>query len=93
MSNVAAFHAIVHGRVQGVGFRWFTVYAAERNGVSGWVRNCRDRTVEVEASGPREALEAFLEDLHQGPASAHVTEVSVDWLPTVPEHGDFHVTH
>ena len=44
-------HYIFHGTVQGVGFRYKACYSAKNRGVTGWVRNCSDGTVEMEAEG------------------------------------------
>ncbi len=63
---------VVKGRVQGVGFRFFTVRAARRHDVSGWVRNLPDGSVEVQAQGTASSLESFREDLNRGPAGAAV---------------------
>ncbi|MBN1477516.1 acylphosphatase [Candidatus Sumerlaeota bacterium] len=93
VTDHAAFHAFVRGRVQMVGFRWFALHAAEQWGVEGWVRNCPDGSVEVEASGPRERLERFIEDLRRGPSSARVSGVDVEWLSRLPNHRDFQITH
>ncbi|MEO8394554.1 MAG: acylphosphatase [Chloroflexota bacterium] len=72
-------HAIVHGRVQGVGFRDSTQRRAAELGLSGWVRNQADGTVETTAEGERATLETFLAFLHRGPSSARVTQVDADW--------------
>jgi acylphosphatase len=66
--------AIVSGRVQGVGFRFFARRAALAEGVFGWVRNREDGTVETVADGDAAAVERYLERLKSGPG--HV--VSVD---------------
>lgn len=79
MEEIQCLHAIVQGRVQGVGFRAFTEHYACEKKLRGWVRNRQDGTVEVEAEGPRPVLEAFLEILHDGPRLAHVTQIVVDW--------------
>jgi acylphosphatase len=73
-------HAIVRGRVQGVGYRDFVQRNAVRRGLRGWVRNREDmRSVELMASGPREALERLVGRLREGPRFAHVSEVETDW--------------
>jgi acylphosphatase len=77
------FRALVRGRVQGVGFRWFVMQEADALGLSGWVRNLSDGSVEVEAEG--ENLEAFREVLRKGPPSADV--VSVDFEDREPQGG------
>jgi len=63
---------IIHGRVQGVGFRWFTHDAAAREGVHGWVRNLADGSVEVFAEGEIESLRRLEAAVRRGPASARV---------------------
>jgi acylphosphatase len=72
-------HAVVHGRVQGVGFRDFTRYRALELGLTGWVRNLADGTVEVTAEGDRATLERLITFLNRGPTSARVTAVDTDW--------------
>jgi acylphosphatase len=86
-----ALHAVVRGRVQGVGFRAFVVEQARRLGVAGWVRNLRDGGVEVWAEGPVEELERLREALGRGPSLARVTGVQADWRPARGEHEGFHV--
>ncbi|WP_294946794.1 acylphosphatase [Sulfurivirga sp.] len=71
--------AIIHGRVQGVFFRASTQKKARALGLTGWVRNLPDGTVEVLAVGPRPALEALLDWLHEGPPLARVERVDAAW--------------
>lgn len=73
--------AIVRGRVQGVGFRWFVVQEAGRLGLGGWVANEADGTVRCVAEGPRPALEALLAALREGPSGAVVGSVTEQWSP------------
>ena len=79
--GVERFVARVSGQVQGVGFRYFVWQRAEALGVAGSVRNLPAGSVEVEAEGPRIALDSLLRDLHEGPPHAHVADVSVEWHP------------
>jgi acylphosphatase len=79
MVEIVRIHAVVNGKVQGVGFRAFTEYHATQKGLDGWVRNRQDGNVEVEAEGPRPMLEAFLQVLEQGPQLSRVTQIIVDW--------------
>ena len=74
-------HAVVHGRVQGVGYRATTIDEARRLGLAGWVRNRHDGTVEVLAEGSEPKLNLFVAYLHRGPWGAHVTSVVADWAP------------
>jgi len=67
--------ATIIGRVQGVGFRWFVRDRAVALGLSGWVRNRADGSLEVLADGPAEALAAFEDALRLGPPGAIVRSV------------------
>ncbi len=67
----------IHGRVQGVGFRESLRWEAERLGVTGWVRNRRDGTVEAAIDGAPDALRALLEWCRAGPPGARVTSLEV----------------
>jgi acylphosphatase len=68
----AAVRLQIEGRVQGVGFRWWTVRQAQALGVAGWVRNRRDGSVEVLAIGEPKALEALIDACGRGPAGSEV---------------------
>ena len=84
--------ALVHGRVQGVGYRMFAIRLAQTLGLSGHVRNLPDhRTVEVVAEGPREALETLLAQLRRGPYGARVDRVDTTWGPAQGGLGSFDV--
>ena len=63
---------IIHGRVQGVGFRWSLYAQATALGLSGWVRNRRDGSVEALLGGPPEAIESLTEWAGHGPPGARV---------------------
>lgn len=72
--------AIVHGHVQGVSFRYYTLARANELSLTGWVANLPDhRSVEVVAEGTRPELEQLLAFLRQGPPAARVIEVEVKW--------------
>ena len=89
-------HLRISGRVQGVGYRDAMCAEALARGVSGWVRNRRDGSVEALVQGSAEATDAVIEWARRGPRAARVAEVSVedasgelarpyagfDWLPT-----------
>jgi acylphosphatase len=86
-------HAVVYGLVQGVNFRYYTQRQAEALGVSGWVANQWDGTVEVVAEGSRPALEELLDWLGHGPPSAHVDDVQADWQAAMGEFTGFRVRY
>ena len=69
---------VISGRVQGVGFRYFTREVAVREGVTGWVRNLADGRVEARVEGEREAVTRVERALRNGPRGARVDEVFVD---------------
>jgi acylphosphatase len=68
---------LVRGRVQGVGFRYWTRGKAEHLGVHGWVRNRADGSVEAEVEGEPGAVSELIEVLRRGPAGASVSDVEV----------------
>ena len=85
-----ARHFLVSGRVQAVGFRYFTQAAANREGLHGWVRNLPDGRVEVEAEGDADAVVRFERALRQGPRGARVDEMDVEAItPSGREPGFF----
>jgi acylphosphatase len=69
---------IVHGQVQGVFYRGWTVDTAHALGLDGWVRNRRDGTVEMLVAGPDAAIESLVARCRQGPPAARVERVDVE---------------
>lgn len=85
-------HAIVHGRVQAVGFRFFVIDEARSLGLTGWVRNGVDaRTVEVVAEGPEKRLRQLEAALQRGPRMSAVEAIDATWSDTPEGHQDFEV--
>ena len=83
-------HAIVSGRVQGVWYRAWTQKTAQALGLSGWVRNCSDGTVEALFSGPDDRVDDMLRQCRKGPMLARVDDVR--HAPAeAPEAAGFHV--
>jgi acylphosphatase len=75
---VTARRAVVKGRVQGVGFRWFAERTARELGVRGWVRNLDDGSVETVAEGNDAAVAAYLARLEKGPHGSRVDAVAIE---------------
>ena len=75
---MTARRAVVQGRVQGVGFRYFAARAARELGVAGWVRNLPDGSVETLVEGDAEAVEGYLDRLRRGPLGSRVDGVVVE---------------
>ena len=84
-------HIRVEGHVQGVGFRYFVQESGVRLGISGWVRNRWDGSVEIRAEGERVRLEQFLGQVRRGPRGSHVSDLHFDWLESVGEFHDFRI--
>jgi acylphosphatase len=91
MKDVARVHLKISGRVQGVYFRAATVEQARRLGVTGWVMNCRDSSVEVVAEGAREQLEKLISWCRSGPPGAQVKEIRVEWEDAREEFQGFFI--
>lgn len=79
-------HLIIHGRVQGVFYRDWTVKTARQLGISGWVRNLPDGTVEAHLEGAADAVEAMIEKMHDGPIAARVDRI--DRSEAQPQGGE-----
>ena len=86
-------HLIVEGRVQGVGFRYFSQRIGTENNVKGFVRNLADGNVEVVAEGPEAKLKLLLEWCWQGPDYASVSDIQVKWLDQKNEFSEFNVQY
>jgi acylphosphatase len=85
--------AIITGRVQGVAFRWYTRETAVGLGVTGWVRNLPDGSVELTAEGNREQLEDLLAWCRQGPSMASVDDMRTEWSDATGEFPSFSIRH
>ena len=88
-NDIARLHALVEGRVQGVGFRFFVLDTAETLGVTGWVRNLPDGRVESVFEGSDPAVQAMLAWCRRGTPPARVDRVEAVEEPPSGEYSDF----
>jgi acylphosphatase len=86
-----AKHIIVHGRVHGVGFRYFVQQVGSRLGLEGNVCNCADGTVEIVAEGDGKSLMAFIKEVEKGAPMSRVTRVDVHDVPVSRGYSSFQI--
>ncbi len=84
-------YAVVEGRVQGVGFRYYVRENANALELTGWVRNRWDESVEFLAEGERNKLERLLAFAQRGPKAAFVSEIKYEWQTATGEFTAFRV--
>jgi len=89
MSNRSAFRAVVYGLVQGVNYRYFVQRNAESLGLTGYVCNLDDGSVEVVAEGDKEKLAQLIAKLKAGPRAARVERVDMEWGEYSGKYRDF----
>jgi acylphosphatase len=89
--TIQAKRIIVHGRVQGVGFRYFVRHAGSRLGLTGNVCNCPDSTVEIIVEGKSGTIEEFIKEVEKGPALARVDRVAVADIQVQGNYGSFSI--
>ena len=77
MDGLRTVHIRVEGRVQGVGYRAWVESTARSMGLTGWVRNRRDSSVEMVLQGPRDRVGEMLKKCEHGPTAATVTRVEI----------------
>ena len=82
---------VVHGRVQGVFFRDGSQREAQRRGLTGWVRNRDDGTVEAAVQGDADAVDAFVRWAQEGPSAAEVSSVEVSDESVLEDESGFEV--
>ena len=83
--------AVVHGRVQGVGFRFHAARAAARHGIVGWVANESRGTVRAVGEGEEPALTAWLVELRDGPRGGRVDRVDEHWTAAGDAFREFEI--
>ena len=90
-AELVSFQALVYGRVQGVFFRAYVVRRARELGLSGYVRNLADGSVEVRGEGERGNLEKLAGLLKTGPPGARVIRIDTKWSEYISRYSDFNI--
>lgn len=91
MTETKRLEATVHGRVQGVGFRWFVRRNAARLGLAGWVANDESGSVRLVAEGEGAAVDQLMVDMREGPPGAVVDRVDASFQPPTGEFTGFEI--
>jgi len=86
-------HIVIYGIVQGVGYRYSTYRKALQLGITGWVRNKSDGSVEAVFEGAREKLEEMLSWCREGPSGAYVSEIKVQWEEGDERYNNFEIRY
>jgi acylphosphatase len=89
--NHVRVHLTIRGRVQGVYFRASTAYEAQNLGLTGWVRNCPDGSVEAVVEGDKNKVENLITWCRRGPRGAQVESIDVEWRNSRREFQDFRI--
>jgi len=89
--KVKTFKILLSGRVQGVGFRYFTESRAQKYNIRGYVRNTRDNKVEIVCQGEEEDLDQFIENVKRGPAFSVVTDVNIEEIKNCKTYSSFDI--
>ena len=87
------FDIKVTGRVQGVGFRYYTQKQAKLFGLTGWVKNLPDGSVQVLVQGEKPEIETFVDYLRIGPSMARVQNVSISKIEQAEDFVEFNVRY
>jgi acylphosphatase len=86
-------HAIVHGRVQGVGFRYYAQHEALKWDLTGWIKNNDDGTVELEVQGNEERVQSFMEKIKEGSPFAKVTKLEIEDIAPIPNEKTYRIIY
>jgi acylphosphatase len=91
-TEIIQVHAMIHGRVQGVSFRYHTRLVAISLGITGWVRNLPNGSVEVLGEGTTESMREFIQFLRQGPLGARVDSIDMTERDASGDYHSFQIT-
>lgn len=91
MKNIHAISLVISGKVQRVGFRWWIKRQADRRGITGWVRNNEDGSVEAYLQGNKEKVEELTNQCRLGPPSSQVESVEIEFKKGTEDYRDFRI--
>ncbi len=91
IENIKTYKVLLLGRVQGVGFRYFTESIASKYDISGYVRNTFDSKVEVVCQGEEENLKQFIDDIKKGPVFSAVADVKIEEIKDSRKYSIFNI--
>jgi acylphosphatase len=86
-------HIIVSGKVQGVGFRYFSQMKAVQYGITGWAKNLADGSVEIVASGSKDQLDPFIEDLRVGNPFSKINNIEITESRIIEDYHSFTIKY
>lgn len=93
LTRLRRAHLLVHGRVQGVGFRAFVQSQAVRRALKGWVKNLPDGRVESEVEGDEALVNEFIRTVRRGPPLARVQNVDLEWINPHARDSSFEIMY
>jgi len=86
-------HVIVSGKVQGLGYRAWVVRIGNLEGLTGWVKNLDDGSVEIVSEGEKNDLQVFTDRLWDGPGGSKVEDVNIEWQEATDEFVEFEIIY
>ena len=93
IENIKTYNVLISGRVQGVGFRYFTVSVADKYDVKGFVRNIPGAKVEIICQGEEEELKSFMDEVKKGPAFSVITDAAIGEVPENKRYNSFKIKY
>ena len=91
--NIGTYNLLLSGRVQGVGFRYFTEALAARYNIQGYVRNIYDNKLEIVCQGGPDNLNKFILEVKKGPSFSHVKQVDMEEIIDAPVYEVFDIKY
>jgi acylphosphatase len=93
VENIKTYDVLISGRVQGVGFRYFTVSRAENYGVKGYVKNTPEGKVQIICQGEQDELDSFISAVKKGPSFSVITDIRIEEAPEEKKYNTFEIKY